>query len=63
MLLEPLNRIANIKWSTDEHEGSYVPAFSSGPQSEMFNGIMDVDEIGKKLFKIIKDISTLTLMF
>jgi alkaline phosphatase len=53
LVLDPLNKVANIKWSTDEHEGSYVPLCSTGPSSEIFKGIMDMDEIGKNLFKII----------
>lgn len=48
-LLEPLNAALNVKWATDQHEGSYVPVFSFGPKSEEFRGFFEIDEIGKKL--------------
>lgn len=48
-VLEPLNFVANIKWSTNQHEASFVPIFSYGPQSQEFGGIMEIDEVGKKL--------------
>lgn len=52
--LEPLNLLANIKWSTDQHEASYVPIFSVGPKSEKFRGFFEIDEIGNKLFEIYR---------
>ncbi|MCX7641539.1 MAG: alkaline phosphatase [Elusimicrobiales bacterium] len=52
-LLEPFNVFCNIKWSTNEHEASYVGIFSYWNGAENFRGFMDIDEIGRKLFNFI----------
>ncbi len=51
-VLEPLNFWVNVKWSTDQHEASFVPIFSYGPESEKFSGFIEIDEVGKKLKSI-----------
>lgn len=43
------------QWSTGSHSGSMVPLLATGAGSELFGGIMEMDELGRRIISLIKD--------
>ncbi len=43
------------KWSTHGHTGSSVPLLASGPGSELFGGVMEIDELGRRIISLINN--------
>lgn len=41
------------KWSTGDHTGSAIPLLSFGPGSELFGGMIENDELGRRLISLI----------
>lgn len=46
---EILNEMAKLSWASKEHSGAYVPVFSIGVKSELFDCKMDNTDIPKKI--------------
>ena len=44
-----------VKWSTHGHSGSSIPLLATGAGSELFGGIMEMDELGRRLISLIKN--------
>lgn len=47
--------VACVKFSTQGHSNIMVPVYAYGPNAEMFSGIYENSELGKKLLKIISE--------
>ena len=43
------------KWSTHGHSGSSVPLLATGAGSELFGGVMEIDELGRRLISLIEN--------
>ena len=41
------------KWSTHGHSGSSIPLLATGAGSELFGGVMEIDELGRRLISLI----------
>jgi len=51
-LVDSLNTVAGIGWTTGSHTGTPVGTYSIGVGSEQFNGIIDNTDIVKKILEI-----------
>ena len=49
------SREFNEKWSTHGHSGSSVPLLAAGAGSELFGGVMEIDELGRRIISLIKN--------
>lgn len=41
------------KWSTHGHSGSSIPLLAAGAGSELFGGVMEIDELGRRIISLI----------
>lgn len=55
-LLQGLAKPQEFKdqWSTNGHSGSMIPLLATGVGSELFGGIMEMDELGRRIISLIK---------
>ena len=42
-------------WSTHCHSGSSTPLLATGAGSELFGGVMEIDELGRRIISLIKN--------
>jgi len=43
------------KWSTHGHSGSAIPLLATGAGSELFGGIMEIEELGRRIISLINN--------
>ena len=45
----------NENWSTHGHTGSSTPLLATGAGSELFGGVMEIDELGRRIISLINN--------
>ena len=51
---EPPNMPLELRWAQSGHSGESVPLFAKGPGAERFMGLLDNDEVGRRLIELLR---------
>jgi alkaline phosphatase len=45
--------VARVRWATNGHTAQWVPLLAAGPRSEVFGGILDNSEVGRRIAHLL----------